>query len=159
MKPKDQAPTQSNKMDKYGMQKQLPSSSGSEVATPEVGEPSVSAIMVAISDLKSTLEPKLHSVMVDISFLRVDFKKMSDKVSTGESDIKALQTTSKKLEEQVQYLTKQCGVMAARLDDQEGRPRRNNIRVFGVPEGMEGPSVDLFLEHLIVNTLRPKHLS
>ncbi|KAJ1194755.1 hypothetical protein NDU88_004041 [Pleurodeles waltl] len=76
-----------------------------------------------------------------------------NKVSTVESDIKALQTMSKKLEEQVQYLTKQTGVMAARLEDQEGQARRNNIRVVGVPKETEGPSVDLFLEDLISNTL------
>ncbi|KAJ1204087.1 hypothetical protein NDU88_007868 [Pleurodeles waltl] len=86
-------------------------------------------------------------------------KKSSDKISTAESDIKVLQTTSKKLEEQVKYLTKQNGVRATKLEDQEGRARTNNIRVIGVPEGTEGPSVDLFLEDLIANTLRPKHLS
>ncbi|KAJ1080493.1 hypothetical protein NDU88_000692 [Pleurodeles waltl] len=84
---------------------------------------------------------------------------MSDKVSRAEPDIKALQAASKKLEEQVQYLTKQSGVMAARLEGQEGRTQRNNNRVVEVPEGAEGPSVDHFLEDLIVNALRPKHQS
>ncbi|KAJ1114532.1 hypothetical protein NDU88_002767 [Pleurodeles waltl] len=87
---------------------------------PEEGEPSLKAIMVAISHLKSMLEPKLDTVRADVSFLRADFPKMSDKVSTAESDIKVLQTASKKLEEQVQYLTNQTRVLPASLEDQEG---------------------------------------
>ncbi|KAJ1128063.1 hypothetical protein NDU88_006450 [Pleurodeles waltl] len=71
---------------------------------------------------------------------------------------KALQYTSKRLEEHVQLLTKQQNILEARLEDQEGRARRNNIRVVGVPKGAEGPSVDLFLEDLILNKLRPKRL-
>ncbi|KAJ1159096.1 hypothetical protein NDU88_011766 [Pleurodeles waltl] len=157
MKPKVQDPTHYNKMDEYAVQKQSPTSNGSGATTPEEGEPSLKAIMAAISDLKSALEPKLDTVTEDV--LRADFQKISDKISTAESDIKVLQTASKKLEEQVKYLTKQTGVLAARQEDQEGRARRNNIRVFGVPEKTEGPSVDLFLEDLIVNILPPKHLS
>ncbi|KAJ1132399.1 hypothetical protein NDU88_010713 [Pleurodeles waltl] len=63
---------------------------------------------------------------------------------------------AKKLEDQVQYLTKQQKQMAARLEDQEGRMRTNNIRVEGPGEV---PRVDLFLEDLIVNHLCPKQLS
>ncbi|KAJ1184515.1 hypothetical protein NDU88_001321 [Pleurodeles waltl] len=87
---------------------------------PEEGEPSLKAIMAVISDLKSTLEPKLDAVKADTSFLRADLQKMSDKMSTAESDIKILQTAPKKLEDQVQCLTKQTGVLAARLEYQEG---------------------------------------
>ncbi|KAJ1210045.1 hypothetical protein NDU88_005413 [Pleurodeles waltl] len=43
-------------------------------------EPSLGAIIMAIQDLKTTLEPKLDAVMVDVSLLRADFQKMSEKV-------------------------------------------------------------------------------
>ncbi|KAJ1165477.1 hypothetical protein NDU88_005905 [Pleurodeles waltl] len=87
MKPKDLAPMQSNKMDKYAVHKQHPLPSGPEAAMPEAEETSLSAIIAAISALKSMLELKLDAVMADVSFLQADFQKMSDKVSTAETNI------------------------------------------------------------------------
>ncbi|KAJ1205982.1 hypothetical protein NDU88_001400 [Pleurodeles waltl] len=72
---------------------------------------------------------------------------------------KRLQSTSKRLEDQVRFLTMEHEKIMVRLKDQDGRARRNNIRVVGVPEGTKGPSVELFLETLIVDSLRPKRLS
>ncbi|KAJ1164063.1 hypothetical protein NDU88_004510 [Pleurodeles waltl] len=74
----------------------------------------------------------------------------------AESHIHTLQSTKKRMEEEVQYFTNQHTLMAAKLEDQEGRVRWNNIRVVVFPEGAEVPSVDLFLEDLI--TLRSKRL-
>ncbi|KAJ1128266.1 hypothetical protein NDU88_006645 [Pleurodeles waltl] len=101
----------------------------------------------------------LDIVTVDVNLLRADFHKMSKKVKSAESHIHLLQSPAKKLEDQVQSLTKQQAQMAARLEDQEGWARRNNIQVVGVPEGAEGPAVDLFLEDLIVNHLRPQRVA
>ncbi|KAJ1107914.1 hypothetical protein NDU88_005300 [Pleurodeles waltl] len=89
------------------------------------------------------VEPRLDAVAVDVGLLWSDLQKVSDKVSTVETDIAHLQSTSKALEEQVRFLTTEHGRMAARLEDQEGRVHWNNIRVVGVPEGAEGPSVEL----------------
>ncbi|KAJ1099984.1 hypothetical protein NDU88_005075 [Pleurodeles waltl] len=62
------------------------------------------------------------------------------------------------LEEQVCSLTSKSSKMEARLQDQEGRSRRNNGRVVRVPEGLEGPSTDFFVEDLVLNKLKPKRL-
>ena len=39
------------------------------------------------------------------------------------------------------------------LTDQEGRSRRNNIRIFGLQEGAEGSSVTQLIEQLLKNEL------
>ncbi|KAJ1216326.1 hypothetical protein NDU88_003929 [Pleurodeles waltl] len=122
-------------------------------------EPSLSAIMAAIHDLKGSLEPRLDAVVVDVTLLQADLKKVLEKVTTAETDIAHLQFTSKQLEDQVRFLTVEHKRLAARLEDQEGRVWRNNIRVTGVPEGVEGLSVELFMETLITDYLRPKRLS
>ncbi|KAJ1217515.1 hypothetical protein NDU88_005109 [Pleurodeles waltl] len=95
--------------------------------TPRVVEHSLGAIRTAIRDLKNRLEPKMDAITVDVNLLLADFHKMSEKVTFVELHIYLLQSTSKKLEDQVQYLTKHQALMAARLEDQEGRARRNNI--------------------------------
>ncbi|KAJ1163192.1 hypothetical protein NDU88_003655 [Pleurodeles waltl] len=112
-------------------------------------KPSLSEIMAAIRDLKGSLEPQVDVVAVDVGLLRADLEKVSHKVSTVVTDIARLQSTSKALEEQVRFLTPEHGRMAARLEDQEGRPWRNNIRVVGV----------LFVETLITDHLCTKRLS
>ncbi|KAJ1197601.1 hypothetical protein NDU88_001457 [Pleurodeles waltl] len=104
---------------------------------PPPSEPSLSEIMAAIHDMKGSLEPWLDAVAVDVGLLRADLQKVSEKVSTAETDIARLESTPKALEEQVRFLTVEHGRMAARLEDQEGRVQRNNIRAVGV-QGMIG---------------------
>ncbi|KAJ1207423.1 hypothetical protein NDU88_002814 [Pleurodeles waltl] len=116
-------------------------------------EPSLIAIMSAIQDLRGSLEPKLDTVTGDINLLRGDRKKVVEKVTNAETDIAWLQSTSKRLEDQVPFLTAEHEKIMVCLEYQEGRDQRNNIRVVGVPEGAEGPSVELFLETLIVDSL------
>ncbi|KAJ1109454.1 hypothetical protein NDU88_006814 [Pleurodeles waltl] len=154
VKPKTHSDQQSNKMDNYAIASQASTPSGQGSA-----EPSLGAIMAAISDLKSALEPKLDTIKADVSLLCAVLQKMVDKLSTAKSDIQTLRASSKSVEEQVRTLTAQHPTMAARLEDQEGRARRNNIRVVEVLEGAEGASEELFLEDLILKTLCPKRLS
>ncbi|KAJ1147344.1 hypothetical protein NDU88_000225 [Pleurodeles waltl] len=87
-----------------------------------------------------------------------DLGKISEKVAVAKAHIVGLTATTKHLEEQVRSLTKKSAEMEAKLEDQEERSRRNNMRVVGVPEGMDGPSTDLFMEDLILNNLKPKEL-
>ncbi|KAJ1216062.1 hypothetical protein NDU88_003668 [Pleurodeles waltl] len=77
------------------------------------------ASMAAIHDLKRSLKPRQDAVAVDVGLLRVDLQKVSNKVSTAETDIARLQSTSKAQEEQVRFLTTEHGGMAAHLEDQE----------------------------------------
>ncbi|KAJ1104765.1 hypothetical protein NDU88_002174 [Pleurodeles waltl] len=84
----------------------------------------VSEIMAVIHDLKGSLEPRLDAVAVDVGLLWADLQKFSNKVSTAETDIARLQSKSKALEEQVQFLMAEHDSMAARLEDQEGLARR-----------------------------------
>ncbi|KAJ1165302.1 hypothetical protein NDU88_005730 [Pleurodeles waltl] len=67
---------------------------------PPPREPLLSEIMAAIHDLKGSLEPRLGAVTIDVGLLQADLQKVSDKVSTAETDIVRLQSTSKALEEQ-----------------------------------------------------------
>lgn len=122
-------------------------------------EPSLSSIMSAIQTLGTTLETKIDKVSIEMNLLRADLNKTSDRAKTNETNIEDLQGRTKRLEQQVQQLVHQHRQVSIKLDDQEGRARRNNIRVVGVPEGREGSSVDLFLEELILNHLQPKRLS
>lgn len=48
----------------------------------------------------------------------------------------------------------QTGRMQEKITDLESRSRRNNIRVFGIPEGTEGSSAAKYLEQLLSTELQ-----
>lgn len=159
-KPKTTAVTvQVNKLDKYTVPKQnITMDEPRENAGTPV-EPSLSSIMAAIQTLGATLEAKIDTVSIEMNLMRADLRKTSDKVQAAEETIEDLRGKTRSMEDRIQKLTHQHKEMALQLDDQEGRARRNNIRVVGVQEGLEGRSVELFLEDLILNHLKPKRLS
>ncbi|KAJ1119212.1 hypothetical protein NDU88_007398 [Pleurodeles waltl] len=121
-------------------------------------EPSMGAIMAAIQDMRGSLEPKLDAVTMDVTLLQADLKKVAAKVTNAEMGIARLQSTSKRHEDQILFLTAEHEKIVSRLEDQEGRAQRNNIRVVGVPEGIQGLSVELFLETLMTDSMLPKGL-
>ncbi|KAJ1149735.1 hypothetical protein NDU88_002540 [Pleurodeles waltl] len=115
--------------------------------------------MAAIHDLKGSLEPQLDAVAVGVGLLRADLQKVSDKVSTAETDIACLQSKSKTLDEQVRFFTTEHEGIAACLEDQKVQAQRKNIRVVGVLKGAKDPSVELFVETPITDHLCPRRLS
>ena len=70
-----------------------------------------------------------------------------------------MQLENKELKSQVLELQRMTGNIAEKMDDYEGRLRRNNIRITGVPEKAEGPAVDLFVEDLVTKRLGAGGLS
>ncbi|KAJ1082987.1 hypothetical protein NDU88_003148 [Pleurodeles waltl] len=92
--------------------------------------------MAVVKDLRGSQEPKLDAVMVDVTLLCADLKKGTEKVTKAETDIAWLQSTSKRLEDQVQvqFLTAEHKKIMARLEAQEGRAQRSNISGWGPGE-------------------------
>lgn len=62
-------------------------------------------------------------------------------------------TRISELEATVSMLTKQAARLEDKCEDLEGRSRRNNIRVIGVPEGVEGPRPTDFIAQLLQDLL------
>ncbi|KAJ1187847.1 hypothetical protein NDU88_004615 [Pleurodeles waltl] len=122
MKPKGTGLIQSNKMDKHVMTKQSAVMAGVESEEPRSSEPSLATILVAIQDLKTSLEPNVDVVTIDVNLMRTNLQKMSEKVTLAASHINLLQSTSKNLEEEVQCLTHQQELRAKRLEDEDGNP-------------------------------------
>ncbi|KAJ1118985.1 hypothetical protein NDU88_007171 [Pleurodeles waltl] len=129
---KGQLSPKTNKMDKYAVLRQpvgpvTPDNVGrgrQEADQDPSGKPTLGTIMAAIQDLTGSLEPKLDTVMVDVTLLRAALKKVTEKVTIAETVIARLQSTSKGLEDQVQFLTVEQERIVARLEDQEGRVGR-----------------------------------
>ena len=106
-------------------------------STQEVGvDPTLKDIVAAIQGVQGSLEAKIDTVSVEVTLLRTDLCAMRDKLKEAEGELKFSDTAL--LKKQVKDLNAITEGMAAKIEDFEGRSRRNNIRVVGVPEKAEG---------------------
>ena len=115
--------------------------------------------MSAIQGIRGVLEIKVDSVATEVTLLLADFRKISDQISENKSAITTLQAENQTLKQRVLELQRSTTAHESKLDDLEGRSRRNNIRITGVPEKAEGAAEDLFVEDLVLKGLRPHGLS
>ncbi|KAJ1176027.1 hypothetical protein NDU88_001311 [Pleurodeles waltl] len=70
-----------------------------------------------------------------------------------EGSIVELQSEVGTLQSQVVQATSTVGRLEARLEDAEGKSRRNNVRFLGFPERAEGSAVESFVESWIKDVL------
>ncbi|KAJ1144987.1 hypothetical protein NDU88_011279 [Pleurodeles waltl] len=70
-------PIQINKMDKYATTMQSLEMVADVKEQPAGSKPLLGATMAAIKDLKTSLEPKLDAITIDVNLLQADLKKMA----------------------------------------------------------------------------------
>ena len=105
---------------------------------PAAREDKLDQILAAIATSREVLEQQIAGVSSSLSLLRDDHKKLADKVQHHEKEIAQIHPSVKQLTEQIQDLTARMRQVEGRAEDAEGRSRRNNLRVVGLPEGIEG---------------------
>ncbi|KAJ1141427.1 hypothetical protein NDU88_007760 [Pleurodeles waltl] len=89
----------------------------------------VDVILNAVQSIKSTLEPKIDALRIDMDHLREDLKKLKERVATTESTVSELRPSLADATMHIKDLQKEALHLQQRLEDQEGRSRHNNIRV------------------------------
>ena len=159
------APHQS-KLDKFTRPKEVEgekrdsiSERKTEVTENATPQPSLAEIMAAIQGVQGALEAKIDTMAVDVNLLRTDLRNIREKVVGSEVAITDLQKENIELKTRVRALEKTSKEHSVKLEDLEGRSRRNNIRVTGVPERAEGSAPELFVEKLVQEGLCPHGLS
>ena len=95
------------------------------------------AILIAIKESKEAVERKVEEVRVDVSLLRHDLRGVADRVTEAEARISTAEDEITKLRSQVGQLLKSSAVLEDRAEDAENRSRRNNLRLVGIPEGID----------------------
>lgn len=162
MSGRGQRTTITKTLDKYAFRKdqqELPQTTSppkkDNTATDKAQEITLLDVMSALQQVQISIA----TVSTDITLLRADVSKINTRIKEVEIKTAALTTDTATLQQQVRDLESAQKLMAAKLDDQEGRSRRNNIRLVGVPENIKGPALDLFVEDLITNQLQPRGLS
>lgn len=78
-------------------------------------------------------------------------RELLEKVETVEERVLDHETRITSLEETVSGLRDENSALKLKVDDLEGRSRRNNIKIIGIPEQEEGGKPTEFIEALIPN--------
>lgn len=101
-----------------------------------------SEISAVRQELKSSIEPLQRAVDAHEETVR----ELERSATDHSTRINQLEATVSKLTKDVTHLENKC-------EDLEGRSRRNNIHVVGVPEGAEGPRATDFIAQLLQDAL------
>lgn len=121
--------------------------------------PGLADVIAAIATCQATLTAKIKAVQLDVSLLRQDMDKLHSRVT--ETEQRVIQTEDEVEEHNTTIRSLQIKVKALeyRVEDAENRNRRNNLRIIGLAEGMEGANPSSFVEDLLRNLLPDAHFS
>lgn len=100
-----------------------------------------------MQEIRKENNEKLADIKEDLNTTNKRIKEAEDRIAEAEEQIQ--QTV-----EVVSELLKLQAQLEAKLTDQEGRSRRDNIRIYGIPESSENGSLTIkFIEELLKNGL------
>ena len=109
-----------------------PSSEASNMETDEENP-----IMKAINDMRDGFSGNFTGILTAIQGIKHDFKEFTNKLAEAEQRIGDTEDNVTTLQKSVAELQKQVVSLTAKMEDQENRSRRNNLRLINLPEGAE----------------------
>lgn len=101
-------------------------------------------------DLKTSFT-RMETKLTDIA-TRTD--ELEQRMNEAEIRVSALEDSGAKRERMLSYLLRREANLANKCDDMENRLRRNNIRLYGIPEGSEKDNMVDFVKHFLRNSLK-----
>ncbi|KAJ1213688.1 hypothetical protein NDU88_001320 [Pleurodeles waltl] len=116
-------------------------------------------ILQEIRESRAAMETQLGTLAADISIIRDEHHKLADRVHTTE---KTLATLEPSMDEQVSItgqLRKQVELLKDRAEDTKGCACPNNVRIIGMPEGIEGAQATHFTKEWLQVVVSPTGLS
>lgn len=125
-------------------------------------EASSSSASVTLADLSSLLDEQRKAISADFksSFeaLTTTLEGLHSTVTEHGQRISSLEDNSNEVDLRLQQLETACStlqqdnvLLKAKVADLEGRSRRQNIRIIGLPESLEGPRPTVFFSELLVD--------
>uniref|UniRef100_A0A803KDP9 L1 transposable element RRM domain-containing protein n=1 Tax=Xenopus tropicalis TaxID=8364 RepID=A0A803KDP9_XENTR len=128
----------------------LPPSPGMVAETPE---PSPSELLSAIIESRTATTSQLEEIKVDISLLRHDLQNIRERTTEVETRVSTLEDTVSPLPNNITVIKQQLQQALDKTEDLENRLRRNNVRIVGLPEKVEGQNPETFIENWLKQTL------
>lgn len=107
---------------------------------------SLTKVLEEIREFRKDMKEQLHDIKAEIT-------KVEHKVEVVEDRVGKIEDRTQNVETVLGKLIKEVARLEKKVLDQDGRSRRNNIRIYNVPEDAEGPSMTHFLEGLLQDKL------
>ena len=117
------------------------------------------AILNAKKGSSDAVQWKIEEVKVDVSLLRHALCKVDDRVTEAETRISTAEDEITTLKSQVTQLLRSTVILKNRAEDSKTRSCMNNLRLVGVPEGVDTPDMALMMEEWFVSWSTPGTLS
>lgn len=126
---------------------------------PDMAEQRVDADTSSLQTILQELREFRRENVDTLREIREDIKATNNRVEEAEMRISETEERVQGLEEATTELLKLQAKLEDRLTDQEGRARRENIRIHGIEEGSESNSSSMitFVENLLREKLPPTH--
>lgn len=116
-------------------------------------------ILREIKDTRAALEQQIGTLATGLNLLKADHKKLSETVQDHDRSLKTMEPQIATHDTQIQQLQTQMTTLQERVEDAEGRNRRNNIRVIGLQERSEGTNAATFMEEWLREHVAGEDLS
>ena len=140
--------TTTGNIDEWTAQSDASWSSSPTCGANEDGEDDASlrSILNELRDFRRDNKHQLTEIKQELHRTNNRLEEAETRIDEAETALQATTTLLKRL------LQRQAS-MEAKLTDQEGRARRDNIRIYGIPEEAEGGDISTFLENLLKESL------
>ena len=116
-------------------------------------------ILLAISDLCTSIEGGIGELRTDLSLIRQDLRNTVDRVTETEGWVSEIEDSQRTCQTELTELRNTIRQLELRAEDVEGRSRCNNLRFVGLPEGFEGTDPTTFISDWLKSWLPPSTLS
>lgn len=103
-------------------------------------------ILGAIRSLQNDFSKKFDDVLLAISGFKGDLQIQANRINEAEDRIGRAEDSITSMHSAIKKLQEKCDILETKVDDQENRGRRNNLRLIGLPEKAEGQDMCTFLE-------------
>lgn len=116
-------------------------------------------ILQEIRDTRKALEIQIGTLSTGLNLLRADHGKLNEKVQANKlalQDLIPQQTEHSIKRENIQ---RTLAELQNRIDEAEGRSRRNNIRILCIPEKCEGRNATTFVEQWLRTNISSEGLT
>ncbi len=107
---------------------------------------SLTKVLEEIKDFRKDTKQQLNEIITELV-------NVNQKIAEAETRIGKVEDRIQNVEQVMSKMIKVMSQQENKLLDQEGRSRRENIRIYNVPEGAEGASMTLFMEKLLQDEL------
>ncbi|KAK9533243.1 hypothetical protein VZT92_008377 [Zoarces viviparus] len=107
---------------------------------------SLTKVLEEIRDFRKDTKHQLNDISSELA-------NVNQKIAEAETRIESVEDRVQNLEQVLGKMIRVMDQQENKLLDQEGRSRRENLRIYNVPEGAEGSSMVEFVEKLICDTL------